>query len=219
MFTLTNITFKGILDIESLIIPERKVTCIVGESGSGKTTLMRLLNKLISPDGGEIMYHGSPLQEINSVELRRKVVMLPQTPAIFPGTIRDNLLLGLKFAEQPAVDDDGLHVALQAVHLAKQLENNADKLSGGEKQRLALARLLLLNADVFLLDEPSSALDDDTEQLVIEQLVRHTQAHIKTLIMVTHSKQVARKFAHYIVEIKNGRIVREEIINNVTASD
>ena len=219
MFTLTNITFKGILNIESLIIPERKVTCIVGESGSGKTTLMRLLNKLISPDGGEIMYHGSPLQEINSVELRRKVVMLPQTPAIFPGTIRDNLLLGLKFAEQPAVDDDGLHVALQAVHLAKQLENNADKLSGGEKQRLALARLLLLNADVFLLDEPSSALDDDTEQLVIEQLVRHTQAHIKTLIMVTHSKQVARKFAHYIVEIKNGRIVREEIINNVTASD
>lgn len=218
MFNLTNITYKGILDIERLIIPERKVTCIVGESGSGKTTLTRLLNKLISPDCGEIMYHGSSLQEINSVELRRKVVMLPQTPAIFPGTIRDNLLLGLKFAEQPAVDDDALQVALQTVHLAKQLNHNADKLSGGEKQRLALARLLLLDADVFLLDEPSSALDDDTEQLVIEQLVRHTQTHNKTLIMVTHSKQVARKFAHYIVEMKNGSIVREEIINNVTAS-
>lgn len=144
--------------------------------------------------------------------------MLPQTPAIFPGTIRDNLLLGLKFAEQPAVDDDHLQVAMKTVHLEKELDNNADQLSGGEKQRLALARLLLLDPDVFLLDEPSSALDDDTEQLVIEKLVQHTRTHNKTLIMVTHSKQVARQFADHIIEMKNGRIIREEAINNVTAS-
>ena len=218
MFTLTNITYKGILDIEKLLIPGQKITCIVGESGSGKTTLSRLLNKLISPDEGIIKYHDSILQEINSVELRRKVVMLPQTPAIFPGTIRDNLLLGLKFAEQPAVDDDHLQVAMKTVHLEKELDNNADQLSGGEKQRLALARLLLLDPDVFLLDEPSSALDDDTEQLVIEKLVQHTRTHNKTLIMVTHSKQVARQFADHIIEMKNGRIIREEAINNVTAS-
>ncbi|MBM7616099.1 ABC transporter ATP-binding protein [Alkaliphilus hydrothermalis] len=207
MFQLNNLKYKSILNIDYLTIPQGKVTCIIGESGSGKTTLLRLLNKMISPDGGTIHHNGTPLQEMDSVELRRRVVMLPQAPAIFPGTVKDNLLIGLKFSEKPLVSDDQLNQTLQMVSLKKELDQKADKLSGGEKQRLALGRVILMEPDIFLLDEPSSALDESTEDLIIKKLVDYCTEKSKSLIMVTHSKRIATTFGEHIIEIKNGEIV------------
>lgn len=207
MFSLKKVKYKLILDIDDLNIKKHKVTCIVGESGSGKSTLLRLLNKLISCDSGEIFYNDQSLNTINSVELRRNVVMLPQLPAIFPGTVRDNLLIGIKFAEKPAVDDAKLHQVLKIVHLHKELNDDSDKLSGGEKQRLALGRVILLDPEVYLLDEPSSSLDEETERIIIEKIVAYTREANKTLIMVTHSKKVAYTFSENIVEIHQGKVV------------
>lgn len=214
MFKFSHVMYKDILQIESLVIPEKKVTCIVGESGSGKTTLIRLLNKLISPTAGEITYRDQPLSTLNSVEIRRNVVMLSQNPAIYPGTVYDNLQLGLRFSERPTAAEQDLLAALEKVRLPKQLSDNAEKLSGGEKQRLALARVLLMNPDVLLLDEPSSALDEETEQLVIDKVVSHARNRQKTLIMVTHAKQVAQRFGDCIIELKNGRVYRQEGLEN-----
>ncbi|WHH61762.1 ABC transporter ATP-binding protein [Petroclostridium sp. X23] len=210
MFRLEKVKYKKILDIASLVIPGNKVTCVVGESGSGKTTLLRMLNKLISCDTGEIFFENMPLRDISSVELRRKIVMLSQTPAIFSGTVRDNLLIGLHFAEKPIVSDDLLLETLKMVHLMKPLDDEAEKLSGGEKQRLALGRVLLLNPDVFLLDEPSSALDEDTEHLIIDKMVAYAKKYNKTLIMVTHSKKIAQHFSDYIIEIKQGKVTSQK---------
>lgn len=210
MFKLENVKYKDILDIKELTIPANKVTCIVGESGSGKTTLLRLLNKMMSTTSGEIYYKNEAISTINSVDLRRNVVMLSQVPAIFSGTIKDNLLIGLRFSEKPVVNDEQLSKALNMVHLKKSLDENADNLSGGEKQRLALGRVFLMNPDVFLLDEPSSALDEDTEQLIIEKLVHYTKEMNKTLIMVTHSKKIAQVYGDNIVVIKNGKVVNHQ---------
>jgi putative ABC transport system ATP-binding protein len=207
MFTIKDVLYKNILNIADLKIPSNKVTCIVGESGCGKTTLLRLLNKLISYDSGEILFNEQSLDKINSIDLRRRVVMLSQSPATFKGNIKDNLLVGLKFAEKPLVSDDRLNEMLNMVHLNKSLDDSVENLSGGEKQRLALGRVLLLDPECFLLDEPSSALDEDTEHLIIEKIVQYTKEKNKTLIMVTHSKKVAENFADYIFEIKNGRVI------------
>lgn len=207
MFCLRGVRYRDILDIERLEIPEGKVTCIVGESGSGKTTLLRLLNKLISYDNGEIVYKGRSLKDIDSVELRRRVIMLPQTPVIFPGTVRDNLLIGLVFSEKPLVGEEKLLEIMEMVHLDKNFDEDAEKLSGGEKQRLALGRVLLMDPEAFLLDEPSSALDEDTEEVVIGGLVKYARERGKTVVMVTHSKQVARSFSDKIVEVSHGRVV------------
>ncbi len=206
MFLLENVKYKHILDINYLNIEKNKITCIVGESGSGKSTLLRLLNKLIRCDSGAISYNSQLLDTINSVELRRNVVMLPQHPTIFPGTIRENLLIGLKFAEKPFVGDDKLNNILQMVHLNKDLTDDSEKLSGGEKQRLALGRVILLDPEVFLLDEPSSALDEETERIIIEKLVSHTKETNKTLILVTHSKKVAQTYSEQIIELSQGKI-------------
>ena len=151
--------------------------------------LLRLLNKLISCDSGDILYLDKLIDDINSIELRRKVVMLSQNPVIYPGTIKDNLLIGLEFAGKIGVSDEELESILKIVHLKKELSSNSETLSGGEKQRLALGRVILLNPDVFLLDEPFSALDEETEESMIKQLVEHTKKTNKTLIMVMHSKK------------------------------
>jgi len=206
LFVLREVKYLNILAIDRLHLPAGQVTCIVGESGSGKTTLLRLLNKLISPDTGSISFQGVPLSDIPAVTLRRKVVMLSQVPVIFPGNVRQNLLAGLRFSEKPVAPDTELQKVLQLVCLGKQLTDDAEKLSGGEKQRLALGRLLLLDPEAFLLDEPSSSLDEETEKLVVAALVNHSKASGKTLVMVTHTKKIAREHGDLIVEMRDGRV-------------
>lgn len=207
MFTLKDVTYRDIVDIPHLDIPSGKVTCIVGRSGSGKTTTLRMLNRMISPDTGTILYKGTPISEIDPVRLRRQVVMLPQTPVMFDGTIRDNLLIGLEFSEREPVPDDALHRVLEIMDLRKELEDDAATLSGGEKQRVALGRILVMRPDAALLDEPSSALDEGTERAVIGRLADAARERGVTVVMVTHSRPLAEAVADHLVEIEAGRVV------------
>lgn len=207
MFTLKDVTYRDIVDIPHLDIPSGKVTCIVGRSGSGKTTTLRMLNRMISPDTGTIIYKGTPISEIDPVRLRRQVVMLPQTPVMFDGTIRDNLLIGLEFSEREPVPDDALHRVLEIMDLRKELEDDAATLSGGEKQRVALGRILVMRPAAALLDEPSSALDEGTERAVIGRLADAARERGVTVVMVTHSRPLAEAVADHLVEIEAGRVV------------
>lgn len=210
MFLLEGVKYKEILDIDSLLIPKSKTTFIIGSSGSGKSTLLKLLNKLISPDSGEIYYNTELVTDISSVELRRKVVMLSQSPTIFPGTIRDNLLIGLIFSEKEIVSDDELKVMLKLVSLSKELDEDSHTLSGGEKQRLSLARVLLLNPEVLLLDEPSSALDENTEMSVVSTLLDYAKSRDITPVVITHSTILRDTFSENTIEMYNGKVVHKK---------
>lgn len=207
MFTFDNVKYKDILAIDDLKIELEKVTCITGPSGSGKSTFLRLINKLISPDSGVISLNGENIADINSVEYRRRVPMLSQSPVVFPGTIRDNLLIGRKFQEKDGLNDDKLLEALKAVSLDESLDKDVDNLSGGEQQRVSIARLMLLDSEVYLLDEPSSALDDLTEDFVIKSMVDMARDENKTIIYVTHSNSMADKYSDRVIKIVDGRIV------------
>lgn len=203
MFNIQDLKYKTILNIRELEIKEHKITSIVGKSGSGKTTFLKMLNKMITPDSGVIFYKGKNIKDMDAVKLRREVVMLGQTPAIFLGTIRDNLLIGRKFANKEPLPDKNLIDMLEKLGLDKSLDEDSEQLSGGEKQRIALGRVIISDPQVFLLDEPSSALDSDTENLIISSLVDYTKENNKTLIIVTHSLEIGRKFSDFIIEIKN----------------
>ncbi|EGL83395.1 ABC transporter related protein [Caldalkalibacillus thermarum TA2.A1] len=206
MFALKNVRYKDILHIHELTIPAQQVTCIIGESGSGKSTLFKLLNHLLSADAGQIIYKGKPVELWDPVRLRREVIMVPQDPVVFRDTIREDLLAGLEFTEQPPATDDTLQHMLELVHLPKQLDDEVFNLSGGEKQRLSLARALLINPEVLLLDEPTSALDEKTEDMVMSHIVDYVKSQGKTLAMITHSKRVAEQFADRLLELKNGDV-------------
>lgn len=214
MFMLKNVTYKNILHIPYLQIQKAKITCIIGESGSGKSTLLRMLNDLQSPTSGTIEYNGKLISDYPPIQLRRDVVMLGQTPPIFDGTIKDNLLMGLRLSEKPFPNDDILQSALKIVSLEKNLEDNADSLSGGEKQRLAFARIVLMDPPVYLLDEPTSALDSDTERRVMKQFTTLAREKKKTVIFITHSQQLPEEIADDIIEIsKANGATRKEVLS------
>ncbi|AJY76821.1 ABC transporter ATP-binding protein [Paenibacillus beijingensis] len=194
----------GVLQVSELSIPAKAITCIIGESGSGKTTLLRLLNVLDNPEEGEIWFDGVSLNEVNPVEWRRKAVMVPQSPVMFKGTVEDNLQVGRRFAGQPAATQEQMMQALFLFSLDKELSQAADNLSGGEKQRLALARAVLMEPFVLLLDEPTSALDEATADTLMQRLSAYTRERNVTVVMITHSRTIAQTYADFTVEVKNG---------------
>jgi putative ABC transport system ATP-binding protein len=157
LFEFKDVKFKEILYIPKLQITKDKITSLIGPSGSGKTTILKMLNKMLSPTEGQIIFNGQSLDQINAVDHRRHVSMLSQAPAMFDGDIKENLIAGLKFQKRDIPADHVLNDMLLKVKLNKELNSPTQTLSGGEKQRLALGRVLLLNSEVYLLDEPSSA--------------------------------------------------------------
>ncbi|QOS92758.1 ABC transporter ATP-binding protein [Peribacillus sp. JNUCC41] len=205
MFRLENIRYKGILKIDDLRISACMVTCLTGESGAGKTSLLRLLNRMDDPDSGSIYYQDQLLDEFNPIELRRKVTMLSQSPFTIPGTIEENLQIGLELTEREKKDKAELVKALETVKLKKPLDEGAENLSGGEKQRLALARLLLLKPEVYLLDEPTSALDEEAELTVMSRFLEEVKRGKGTVIMITHSKQLAEICAEKKIVLKKAK--------------
>lgn len=203
MFEIENLQYKHILNIQHLCL-DRQITCLVGPSGSGKTTLLRMLNRMNESDAGRILYCGKNIYEMDPVMLRREIVMLGQTPIIYPGNIEENLQIGLKFSGRTAASKEELEFYLRKVGLSKELQESCATLSGGEKQRLCLARVMLMDAKVYLVDEPSSALDTETEQFVIDNLVTFVKEHDKTLVMVTHSSEVAASYPDCIAHMLQG---------------
>lgn len=213
MFQFKKVKYKEILYIDELSIEEGQITTLIGESGSGKSTLMKLLNHLISPDEGEILYKGQPITEYDPVELRRQVLMLSQQPALFGKTIEENLQAGLKFTEKSKASEQEMKEVLEAANLKKGLEEEAEQLSGGEQQRLSLARVLLIDPPVLLLDEPTSALDDEMEDLVMDRLIRSARSSQKTVVMVTHSKSIAEQYSDRQIQVEQFSLKKKEAVS------
>lgn len=209
MFEIKDVRYKNILYVKNMIIEENRITCIVGKSGGGKTTFLKLLNDMLDYDSGSIKFKNKEITEYDPVQLRRKVPMLPQEPVIFPGTIEENFILTREYAGKDGKSEQEFMKILETVGMGgHSLAEDAEKLSGGEKQRIALARVILLDPDILLLDEPSSALDEETEKLIIRMVVDYIKRKNGTLVMVTHSTGIAEEYAEKIVTINNGKVER-----------
>lgn len=201
MFHLQNVQYKTILSLNDINIAANRVTSIVGQSGAGKSTFLKLLNRMIEPDQGEIWMNNKPLSKIDPVNLRRRVVMLGQEPVIFDGDLRENINIGRHFSEKETLPDEKLQRLLRIVHLHKNLDDDPMQFSGGEKQRVAIGRILSMEADVYLLDEPTSALDEETELDVLRSFIHEMKEQNKTVVMVTHSVEAAKEVSDHIITL------------------
>ncbi|MEW5993786.1 MAG: ATP-binding cassette domain-containing protein [Candidatus Zixiibacteriota bacterium] len=187
---------------------------IVGPSGAGKSSLLRLLNRLDEPSDGEVRFHGEDTRRYDPCELRRRIGYLFQTPCLFPGTPRDNLVYA-----NDNLDENEIEQLIKQVHLtADMLHRDVEKLSIGERQRVALARLLATDPEFVLLDEPTSALDPSNAN-AIENLIRNMVAQRRVgAIMVTHEPQQALRMDGVTLLMVNGRLVEsgpsEQVINS-----
>ena len=212
LFKIQNVVYKHILSIDKLEIP-KGITCILGESGVGKSTFLKMLNNLISPEQGQIFYTNQLLETIDPLNLRQRVVMLMQSPVIFSGTVRDNLLYGLKAIGKDMTPDDKLQDILKWLELNNiSLDADAAHLSGGEKQRVCLGRLILIDPEVFLLDEPSAALDEKNQELIISRVTQHARDNNKSLIMILHSNQLCKSYSDYLVHFKKDFLISTEVL-------
>lgn len=171
----------------SAVIPADGLTVMVGPSGAGKTTLLRLLNRLDDPDDGVVLFEGRDVRDYDVLELRRRVQNVGQVPVTFPGSVADNV--GGDVASLLA--RVGLDPALAG--------READRLSVGEAQRMALARSLALSPDVLALDEPTSALDV-ANKAGIERLIRELADSGLTVLMVSHDPRHAA-LADHVIEV------------------
>jgi putative ABC transport system ATP-binding protein len=192
------------------------VLAVVGPSGAGKSSFLRLLNRLDEPTGGIVRFEGRDYREFPPPELRRRVGMVTQTAFLFPGTIADNLRFGplQQGIELPAETIDTL---LSQVGLAGRAGEEVAHLSGGEAQRVSLARALATKPAVLLLDEPTSALDaeakDEVEQLILAVVRRNDL----TCVMVSHDLAQAARVADQVMAMSKGRVIKigtaSEVIN------
>ena len=205
---------RRILDVDATI-SDGGVTAVLGPSGAGKSTLLRLCNRLDVPDEGVVRLRGVSLDEVDPLEHRRRVGMVFQRPTPFAGTVRDNLRVA-----RPGCPDDELLGVLDRVGLGDgMLSQQADDLSGGEAQRMCLARTLLTDPEVLLMDEPTSALDPSATR-ALERLVCHlSRAHGVPVVWVTHDLAQAQRIADECLVLIDGRPAGETDTAAYLASD
>jgi putative ABC transport system ATP-binding protein len=197
------------LDGVTASIDAGRMIAVMGPSGTGKSTLFRLLNRLEEPDRGSITYQGKPLTEWHPIRLRREVHYVFQTPVLLPGTVEDNLSYPYKLVGERA-DREELAQLLERVGLpASYLTRRVEQMSGGEKQRVNLARSLALDSPVLLLDEPTSALDPEGASMVEQEICRLHKAG-KTIVWITHDPLQAERIAEEIWVLENGQLQRKE---------
>jgi putative ABC transport system ATP-binding protein len=194
-----------ILDDVDLVIPDSGITVLLGPSGAGKSMLLRLLNRLEVPTSGEVRFRGDPVGAIDPLALRRRVGMVFQRPAPFPGTVRDNLRVA-----DPDADHEALAAALDAARLdVGYLDRSADELSGGEAQRMCLARTLVTRPEALLMDEPTSALDPDARH-GLERTARRLAERGRPLVWVTHDLEQCGRLADEVVVLIHGRVAGDD---------
>lgn len=187
--------------------PEGKITTLVGPSGAGKTTLLKLCNGLISPDAGELYIKGEKVDRYNPVELRRKVGIALQSAPMVSGTVYDNLGLPLelqnkklpKAEAQELLNDVGLDRVL--------LDRSVKDLSGGQRQKVSIARTLVNRPEVLLLDEITSSLDRTSLREIEELIVKINKKYGTTIIWITHNLQQAMGIGDYTWVMMDGEVI------------
>jgi putative ABC transport system ATP-binding protein len=205
LFSLELVTVRRggtlLLDQATCQIPAGTCTALTGPSGAGKTTVLRLLNRLDDPDAGRVCLDGRPLPDLDVLALRRRVALVAQAPVLLTSQVLDELRAG-----QPGLGEQDAASLLEQVSLpAAMLARGTAGLSGGEAQRLCLARALAAGPQVLLLDEPTSALDSVSAQAV-EQAAKSFIAAGGSVVLVSHDPGQTRRIASQVLALRDGTI-------------
>ncbi|XP_054787417.1 ABC transporter I family member 17 [Prosopis cineraria] len=190
-----------------LDVPNGVILGVVGPSGSGKSTLLRALNRLWEPPSGTVFLDHSDICDLDVLSLRRKVGMLFQLPALFEGTVADNVRYGPQLRGKKLTDDEVRKLLTIADLDASFMNKKGSELSVGQAQRVALARTLANSPEVLLLDEPTSALDPISTENIEDALMKLNKNSGMTVIIVSHSIKQIQRIADLVCLLVDGQIV------------
>jgi tungstate transport system ATP-binding protein len=209
MFQISDIVInrngRAVLQVDSLEIRRGETLTVVGPNGSGKSTLLLALARLLKPSSGDIHYDGKSLRKLNELEYRRKISYVFQAPLLMDMTVEQNVALGLKFrGTNPEETSRRVKEWMKQLGVESLAKRRAGQLSGGEAQRVSLARAFVLEPELLLLDEPFSALDPPTRSRLIQDLYDLLEGTHRTAVFVTHNLSEAAKLSHRIAVIIGG---------------
>ena len=196
----------------SIIAGER--VAVYGPSGAGKSTLVRLLNRLDEPTSGTVLLEGQDYREVPPGKLRRRLGLVMQRPYLFPGTVAENIRYG-PAAHGEDMHEDEIENLLAGVDLVGYTNRDVSNLSGGEAQRVSLARTLANKPEVLLLDEPTSSLDQAAQREVEETILSVLASHQVTCILVSHDQRQVKRLADRVLMLKGGELVADGPIEEV----
>lgn len=206
------------LDDVSLEIREGELLVVLGSSGSGKSTLLNMLGGMDQPDSGTIVFSGTDISRISDRELTRyrkqHVGFIFQNFNLIPElTALENIDLTADKTEDPEI---AAHM-LELVGIPDKANAYPSQMSGGQQQRVSIARALAKRSELLLCDEPTGALDSETGRQILIQLEELVRIHRRTVVIVTHTREVGR-MADRTIEIRNGKIVREETNGHILSA-
>lgn len=210
-YQLNNIKFsyanKLILDIQQQHFGQGKITALIGENGAGKSTLLGLLSFILPVQSGEIEFSGEKVNKNELVTMRKSVGLVQQNPYLIKGSVIRNIELGLKFRGIDPVERKAKgRNMLRLLRIENLAERSVKSLSGGEAQKVAIGRALVLDPEVILLDEPFTYLDSDFVE-EFESLIKQLRdEHNKTIIFTTHNQSQARVLSDQVFCLANGAL-------------
>ena len=198
---------RDVLKVRSLEIKHGETLALVGPNGAGKSTLLLALAHLIQPKSGEILFKEKPVSQMNVLEYRRKISFVFQDPLLMDMSVEKNIALGLKFR---GIDRDKVRTQVnrwsKAMGIESLLGRRAAQLSGGEAQRVSLARAFVLDPELLLMDEPFSAVDPPTRAQLLKDLSSLLSQNQRTTVIVTHNLAEAAQVGNRIAVIINGEL-------------
>lgn len=196
---------RVLLDGVDLRLEGGTITTLSGPSGGGKTTLLRILGQLSEADAGEVLLDGADVGTLVPHEARRRIALVAQTPAMFPGTVLDNIRTGPRLAGSDVPESTARGLIVRAGLDAEFLGQDTRALSGGEKLRVAVARAMALQPEVWLLDEPTAALDPERADTLLRLLLELAREGAPILV-VTHDARALAVLGGRHLELVSGRL-------------
>lgn len=204
VFETNNVSFNNMIQYKDIQIKEGKVNFIVGKSGTGKSTLLRLFNGMLSPSDGTITYNDIDISQMDTITLRKDVLLISQSVYLFDGSIEENFKEFYRYRDMAAPTQEVMKEFLELCCIPFPLDKDCTTMSGGEKQRVYIAIYLSFLPKVIMLDEPTSALDKENSNDVIENLITFAKDKGITVIIVSHDPKITEKFAEEVITIERG---------------
>ncbi|MDQ0198898.1 ABC transporter ATP-binding protein [Neobacillus ginsengisoli] len=217
-----------------LHIPKGEITVFIGANGCGKSTLLRSLARLLKPNSGAILLEGEAIATLSTKQVAKKMAILPQSPAAPEGLTILQLVKQGRYPHQTwlkqwsAEDEKKVNEALKATRLEHLKERSVDSLSGGQRQRAWIAMTLAQDTDIILLDEPTTYLDMTHQIEILDLLFELNESKKRTVVMVLHDLNLACRYAHNIIAIKDQQVFAQgkpekvincQLVNNVFGMD
>jgi len=212
--------YRSILDIPHLSIYPQEVVSLIGPNGAGKSTLFQLLAFLEKPTAGRVFFHGRQAGPgSGSMEIRRQMAMVFQDPLLVSGSVFDNVALGLRLRKVPGAEIKAKVPAwLERFGIGHLAWQNAKSLSGGEAQRVSLARAFILEPEVLFLDEPFASLDAPTKVALMDQLEEVIRSTRVTTLFITHDVTEIPLYTHRVLAMENGQIQVEGTLRDLSTN-